>query len=928
MAKIIGNTTATPIKPDLFRNKVDQAYNPESENAQSGKAVSEVVNNLASAIKNTLKGEVLTTSDVSPVEHSLKVNVESKNLLAYPYYHTSSELNGITWTDNGDGTITVNGTATADAYFSLRNMAEGITLKGTYFLSGCPVGGSGTSYEIYLTNLDYTIYKRDFGNGVTVNITEEEPFGIYIVVRKGTTVKNLVFKPQLEKGTTATDWTPYVDVSSVEVSRYGKNLLAYPYYYPDNYPYGNKTPNGYILNGVEWTDNGDGTVTANGTATEQSYFTLRHKTLGNLRKGKYFLSGCPKGGTNNNYVIYIMGDTLPYAIDNGDGLLFEVTNEEPINIIISIRQGATVDNIVFKPQLEVGVVGTEREEYKPVQIVTANADGTVNGLTSVSPNMTLLASDGVVINLEYNKDTTKHIGNHVKADPQALTVDEQKTARDNIKAIDRYTLDNLFVNSALPIKNYYIEQYVIPNKTTNNNNGKLEDSTEYNVYPLIVPPHKKVVVSCRFDNNVVRSNYQSVRRYAEFTIDGEFLSSAIDGWDCYTYVNDTDYDRKVLFSINSATNTTKVANDIMIEIMELDGQTDTLYQQGGVILSDAPSLSIEPVQYNARKNFAVEVEDTVDKVFSHMGGEGFAFLFVSDIHYEWWTELGRRKLSETCGSIKSVCERVPLDAILVGGDLTNTGKSYTQEEANKNINVVRSKLLVNNIPVLMTVGNHDGVNGGCPNPELLYSSMMRHNESYVVREGKNPYYYMDFDNQKIRVIALNTINFNRTLGVSNEELTWLQNTFDTVPAGFDVLIFSHIGPQTTDFTTNKENVINLLNAWHNHAEYTSVTGKISNYTSVTGKIIAYVAGHQHYDWIVPETYSGCVFPVIVTTCSLTGSITPSESDINAGAINVPNRNTNTITQDAWDVFVYNKEENKLYITRFGEGEDREIDLAI
>ena len=44
MAKIYGNTTTTPIKPDLFGGEaitVDQTYNPESANAQSGVAVAE-----------------------------------------------------------------------------------------------------------------------------------------------------------------------------------------------------------------------------------------------------------------------------------------------------------------------------------------------------------------------------------------------------------------------------------------------------------------------------------------------------------------------------------------------------------------------------------------------------------------------------------------------------------------------------------------------------------------------------------------------------------------------------------------------------------------------------------------------------------------------------------------------------------------------
>lgn len=48
MAEIYGNTTTTPINPNLFSGGsgggiIDQTYNPESENAQSGVAVTEAL---------------------------------------------------------------------------------------------------------------------------------------------------------------------------------------------------------------------------------------------------------------------------------------------------------------------------------------------------------------------------------------------------------------------------------------------------------------------------------------------------------------------------------------------------------------------------------------------------------------------------------------------------------------------------------------------------------------------------------------------------------------------------------------------------------------------------------------------------------------------------------------------------------------------
>ena len=54
-------------------------------------------------------------------------------------------------------------------------------------------------------------------------------------------------------------------------------------------------------------------------------------------------------------------------------------------------------------------------DYKPYiqpQTVTANADGTVEGLTSLSPNITVTTdTDGVVIDMTYNADTKMYIDN-------------------------------------------------------------------------------------------------------------------------------------------------------------------------------------------------------------------------------------------------------------------------------------------------------------------------------------------------------------------------------------------------------------------------------------------------------------------------------------------------------------------------------------
>lgn len=61
-------------------------------------------------------------------------------------------------------------------------------------------------------------------------------------------------------------------------------------------------------------------------------------------------------------------------------------------------------------QLEIGAVETEYTPYEEPETYSVSADGTVEGITSISPDMSLVTdTDGVIIECEYNRDTNKVI---------------------------------------------------------------------------------------------------------------------------------------------------------------------------------------------------------------------------------------------------------------------------------------------------------------------------------------------------------------------------------------------------------------------------------------------------------------------------------------------------------------------------------------
>ena len=79
------------------------------------------------------------------------------------------------------------------------------------------------------------------------------------------------------------------------------------------------------------------------------------------------LSGCPVGGSTSSYFILLSYGGNSYQ-DIGSGLIRTPT--EPVTIQLRVASGATVNNITFKPQLELGSVATFYEPYNEEQTVT------------------------------------------------------------------------------------------------------------------------------------------------------------------------------------------------------------------------------------------------------------------------------------------------------------------------------------------------------------------------------------------------------------------------------------------------------------------------------------------------------------------------------------------------------------------------------
>lgn len=171
-------------------------------------------------------GGIPTPNPEYPVlPKSLKSGVvatlSGKNLIPYPYSDTTKTVDGVTFVDNGDGSITANGTATRNAVFYFTNVGNNHYVDGTVHLSGCPSGGSvsGNGYSIRLNIYQNGVETSgivDTGSGKSGTF-ENALARIYFVVLEGGTVNNLVVRPMLEYGDTQTEYTQYVAGSVIRL---------------------------------------------------------------------------------------------------------------------------------------------------------------------------------------------------------------------------------------------------------------------------------------------------------------------------------------------------------------------------------------------------------------------------------------------------------------------------------------------------------------------------------------------------------------------------------------------------------------------------------------------------------------------------------------------------------------------------------------
>ena len=154
-----------------------------------------------------------------------KIVSTGRNLIPYPYADGTQTRAGVTFTVNSDGSIMVNGTATASLGYII--FEGNVPLLGTFTLSGC-VGGSLSAYYLqpYINGVGQNVQSN---SAVTYNWNGSLIF-LRFFAKVGTTFNNFLLKPMLNYGNSALPYEPYISdtlsaENHIELPEYD---IAYP----------------------------------------------------------------------------------------------------------------------------------------------------------------------------------------------------------------------------------------------------------------------------------------------------------------------------------------------------------------------------------------------------------------------------------------------------------------------------------------------------------------------------------------------------------------------------------------------------------------------------------------------------------------------------------------------------------------------------
>lgn len=441
--------------PSDYASLVVQTGGVSKTKVMSQHAVSR---DFANSVKKIASGLVVRADDVSPVDHPLKITARSKNLV--PTDSRTQTVAGVTVTV-ADGIFSVAGTATGSGGRTIEVTPKFILRKGRYTISSTrdeTVDIPTICIQNYNTDLLILGLANDVASAKFEIAEDTECYiGMNMLADR---VYDASFSIQIERGSVATEYIPYVNVADAGVTCAGKNLIP-PIVSEERY--------GYTV-----TRNGDGTITITGSAntTNSIYLNLAQVSgdsrLKLVKNQPYTISG----GASNGESIHVKtvndsGEAIWGSISDWKEKTYGTDYRYISQIYVESTKHEVGDTSLcgtYWVQLEVGDEATPFEAYKFIQTTSTDSSGKpIVDIQSTYPTMTVYSDvDNLILDVEYNRDT-----NSIFSDMNAEILEHEsrlvtaETSRENFE-FDISRLDKRMTNieQMMPAESFLEETMV------------------------------------------------------------------------------------------------------------------------------------------------------------------------------------------------------------------------------------------------------------------------------------------------------------------------------------------------------------------------------------------------------------------------------------------------------------------------------------
>ena len=418
---------------------------------------------------------------------------EGYNLLDISNIQTQEKY-GVTITNNGDGTLTFNGTSTNN--FGINTKIEPKTLLAGNYTKSIP---RDTNIKTGLTislgtvsggAIPKTILQPSTGTA-TFELEEDSTYNqLRMYIESGTIFNNYVLKWMIVKGTYTSETIPpfeqYGAMPSIEYSsmpvvatglqkikKIGKNFIPYPY-----------AENSKSTYGIQYTVNKDGSIAVSGTSTNPAcdfYLYGSSTDTGeylHIKKGTYSIAD-----TNIYNILYIAREKTLGALVGVTKIKQALASQDCYfyGYFLRVEKDITV-NATFYPQLELNDTETFYEPYNGEEIILDL--GTIELCKITDQDGNVVAQDRAVYRKVDGVKKWQWEKNIPKIVIDGTTINQKVNLRQEKEKYDIYSI--YLKQSILKQPEYYGLQAIVSNMfKTAKNYGTLAAGTNENYKNLI-----------------------------------------------------------------------------------------------------------------------------------------------------------------------------------------------------------------------------------------------------------------------------------------------------------------------------------------------------------------------------------------------------------------------------------------------------------